>query len=120
MSFLVCDFIQVIGDEPLLITNTAKELNFDTILRYAQHTALLIFNVKGLNSTVPVLVNNTKVGWLTPTPLQSGWFTQMVALKGSVLKDAEANELQLQAAPSDNFDIKDVMCFFGQLIPEGT
>jgi hypothetical protein len=119
MSFLVCDFIQVIGDEPLLITNTTKEVNFDTLSRYAQHTALLIFNVKGLNSTVPVLVNNTKVGWLTPIPLQSGWFTQMVALKGNVLKDG-TNELQLQAAPSDNFDIKDVMCFFGQLIPEGT
>jgi hypothetical protein len=111
--FIVSDFIQVIGDEPLMITNTAKEVTFDTARRDAAHTALLMFNVKGLNSAVPVLVNNTKVGSLTPTPLQSGWFTQMVALKGSVLKDG-TNEFQLQAAPVDNFEIKDVMCFFGQ------
>jgi hypothetical protein len=110
---VVSDFIQIRGDAPLTIGNTAVEVNFNTGGRNPQHTALLMFNIKGLNSTVPVKVNNTAVGSLTPNSSQTGWFTQMVALNGSSLKDG-TNELQLEAVGNDSFEIKDVMCFFGQ------
>ena len=110
---VVGDFIRVVGDNPQTIGSAAVELPFNTGGRDANHDALLVFGVKGLNSTVGVKVNNTVVGSLTPCPTQDHWITQMVYMIGSQIRNG-ANELQLEAAGNDSFQIKDVTCFFGQ------
>jgi hypothetical protein len=110
---VVSDFIRVVGDSPKTIGNAAVELNFSTGGRNAAHDALLIFNVKGLNSTVTVKVNNVPVGSLTPCSTQTHWFTQMVYMVGNQINNG-TNELQLEAVNNDPFEIKDVSCFFGQ------
>ena len=92
---------------------SAVELTFNTGGRDAGHDALLVFAVKGLNSTVQVKVNNTVVGSLTPCPTQAHWITQMVYMVGSQINNGN-NELQLEAVNNDSFQIKDVTCFFGQ------
>jgi hypothetical protein len=107
------DFIRIVGDNPQPIGNAAVELPFDTSGRNANHDALLVFGVKGLNSTVQVKVNNTAVGSLTPNSTQTHWFTQMVYMVGNRINNGN-NELQLEAVNNDSFDIKDVTCFFGQ------
>jgi len=89
------------------------ELTFNTGGREASHDALLVFGVKGLNSTVNVKVNNVVVGSLTPNSSQTHWFTQMVYMGGGSINDGN-NELQLEAVGNDVFEIKDVSCFFGQ------
>jgi hypothetical protein len=113
---VVANFVMIRGDDPLLIGSAAVELPFNTGGRDAGHTAFLIFNVRGLNSIVPVKVNNVTVGSLFKTEELSARFaTQMVALQGSSLKDG-TNELQLEGAGNDQFEIKDVFCFFGQSV----
>ena len=106
------NFVLIRGDNPLVIGSTAVELPFNTGGRDAGHTALLIFNVRRLDSIVPVKVNNVTVGSLFRQPLSS-FATQMVALQGTSLKDG-TNELQLEGAGNEAFEIKDVSCFFGQ------
>ena len=110
---VVSDFIRIVGDSPKSIGNAAVELPFNTGGREASHDALLVFGVKGLNSTVSVKVNNVVVGSLTPNATQTHWFTQQVYMGGSSIKDGN-NELQMEAVNNDGFEIKDVSCFFGQ------
>jgi hypothetical protein len=112
---VVANFVMIRGDDPLLIGPAAVELPFKTGGRDAGHTALLIFNVRGLDSLVPVKVNNVIVGSLLPQGKLSLFATQMVALQGSSLKDG-TNELQLEGVGNDQFEIKDVFCFFGQSV----
>ena len=110
---IVSDFIRIVGDSPKAIGNAAVEMAFNTGGRDAGHDALLMFGVKGLNSTVQVKVNNVVVGSLSPNSTQTHWFTQMVYMGGGSIKDGN-NELQLEAINNDAFEIKDVSCFFGQ------
>jgi hypothetical protein len=112
---VVANFVMIRGDDPLLIGPAAVELPFNTSGRDAGHTALLIFNVRGLNAQVPVKVNNVIVGTLGPRGQLSPFATQMVALQGSSLKDG-TNELQLEGVGNDEFEIKDVFCFFGHSV----
>jgi hypothetical protein len=110
---VLSDFIRVVGDSAQTIGSAAVELNFNTGGRNANHDALLVFGVRGLNSTVQVKVNNTAIGSLTPNSTQNHWFTQMVYMGGNQLNNGN-NELQLEAVNNDSFEIKDVTCFFGQ------
>ncbi len=112
---VVANFVMIRGDDPLLIGRAAVELPFNTGGRDAGHTAFLIFNVRGLDSNVAVKVNNVIVGLLGAHDDLSPFFTQMVALQGSSLKDG-TNELQLEGVGNDQFEIKDVFCFFGQSV----
>jgi hypothetical protein len=77
---VVPNFVMIRGDDPLPIGSAAVELPFKTGGRDAGHTALLIFTVRGLNSTVPVKVNNVIVGSLTSQGKESPlpFATQMV------------------------------------------
>ena len=110
---VVSDFIRIVGDNAQTIGSTAVELNFNTGGRHSSHDCLLLFRVKGLNSTVPVKINNVQVGSLDPTSTQNHWFTQMVYMTGNQIKDG-TNEMQLEAVGGDSFQIKQVSCFFGQ------
>jgi hypothetical protein len=110
---VVSDFIRIVGDAPQNIGNAAVELPFNTGGRNANHDALMVFSVRGLNSTIPVKVNNVEVGSLTPTSTQNHWFTQMVYMGGARLNSGD-NELQLEAVNNDQFQIRQVTCFFGQ------
>jgi len=110
---VVCDFTRIVGDATKDIGNAAVEMNFGTGGREAGEDALLIFSVKGLNTTVPVLVNNVNVGSLAPNPTQNHWYTQMVYLGGNQLNNG-TNELQLEAVNNDAFQIRQVSCFFHQ------
>ncbi len=110
---VVGDFIRVVGDSPKPIGSSAVELPFNTGGRDSAHDALLVFGVRGLNSTVQVKVNNTIVGSLTANSTQAHWFTQMVYMTGAQINSGN-NELQLEAVNNDSFEIKDVTCFFGQ------
>ena len=110
---VLCDFTRIVGDGAQSIGNAAVELTFGTGGREAGEDALLIFSVKGLNSTVPVKVNNADVGSLTPNPTQAHWYTQMVYMGGSALNNGD-NELQLEAVNNDGFQIRQVSCFFHQ------
>ncbi|MGH3978339.1 MAG: hypothetical protein ACRDRZ_04965 [Pseudonocardiaceae bacterium] len=106
-------------------------------------TAFLIFNVRGLthaNQDVVVRVNGTEQGTIQhyfpggpgvnegdiddPAKLrhQNHWYTQLIALTGSQLNDGD-NELQIEAVrfpgntagnTFDDFQIKDMICFFHQ------
>ena len=133
---VLCDFIQIVGDSPVTIGDSLPvfEKTFGTGGRESGSTALLIFNVRGLtfaNQDVSVKVNNQEVGKIfrygglndaERTDTAKYWYTQMIALQGSTLHDGN-NELQIEAVgwpgatntnKFDDFQIKDVMCFFHQ------
>lgn len=131
-----CEFTQIVGDDPVVIGDSKPvwEANFDTEGRKSSGSAFLVFNVRGLalaDADVKVKVNNQVVGKIFRhgsfgASTQSGnaeyWHTQMIALSGSTLKDG-ANEIQIEAvgaegekeaASRDDFELKDLMCFFHQ------
>jgi len=136
---VVCDFIQIVGDAPVTIGDALPvwEANFNTGGRKAGtdigSTAFLIFNVRGLTHTnldVNVKINNVVVGKIyrygglneaERTDTAQYWYTQMVALTGSQLKDGN-NEIQIEAVTFpgggknnfDDFQLKNVICFFHQ------
>ena len=95
-------------------------------------TALLIFNVRGLTFTnvdVAVKINQQPVGKIcryggvndaARTDTSNYWYTQMIALNGSQLKNGN-NEIQIEAVgwpgatntnKFDDFQLMDVVCFF--------
>lgn len=116
--------------------------NFSTRGRQKDGSAFLIFNVSGLTRTkleCDVELNGKVIGHISPLlsepalqSLHSGltkyWFTQMIALEGSQLNDKEENTIQIYAAhyeggPEqdisewfDDFQLKDMFCFFKQSI----
>jgi len=131
-----CEFTQIVGDDPVVIGDSKPvwEANFDTEGRKSSGSAFLVFNVRGLalaDADVKVKVNNQLVGKIFRhgsfgACAQSGnaeyWHTQMITLSGSMLKDG-ANEIQIEAigvvgekkaASRDDFELKDLMCFFHQ------
>jgi len=114
---VVSDFITIVGDAPKTITVTEVDLPFNTGGRRAANDAsghaVVFLTVKGLRNSAPVKVNNDKIGELSPHTDQNGWYVQMIALPGSVLNDGN-NVLELEAHPGDNYQVKDVFCFFHQ------
>jgi hypothetical protein len=113
---VLCDFTEIVGDTPQVITPAVFERNFRTGGRTSGQTAFLLFNVRGLtNASVLVQVNNQVVGAIFPYPGSntSYWYTQMIALNGSQLRDGD-NEIQIEAVGSDSFEIKNMVCFFHQ------
>jgi hypothetical protein len=128
---VLSDFTLIRGDNPVTIGDGTPlwEATFGTGGRVASEAALLIFNVRGLTSTnvdVVVKVNNVQVGTIRryggDGDIANNWYTQMIAVGGSQLNDG-FNELQIAAvgwpgATSgnlfDDFELKDVVCFFHQ------
>lgn len=133
---VLCDFIEIVGDSSVTIGDSQPvwEKAFNTGGRNSSGTALLIFNIKGLTyatSSVAVKINNTTVGNLYPYKckddaerdiVSQNWYTQMISVSGSTIKDGN-NEIQINAvgypgATSsnmyDDFQIKNVVCFFHQ------
>src|SRR5262245_65553487 len=98
------EFATIIGDSPVSIGMAVYETNFSTADRISTHNALLFFSVKGLNSEVPVLVNNTTVGKLYPNPTQTHWSTQMVYMSGQSINNG-SNELKLQDVGNDGIQM---------------
>ena len=119
MATVVCDFIQIVGDDPEDISATVWEKKFKTGGRSSgggvATTALLLFNLRGLTSAnIPVKINNAPVGTIYhyANANVDHWYTQMVALHGYQLNDGE-NEIQLESN-TDSFQIKNMVCFFHQ------
>ena len=136
MATVVSDFIEIVGDSPVTIGDGLPvwEANFNTGGRVASATAFLILNVRGLTYAsfdVDVKVNNQSVGTIQRyggvtnadrDQQAKHWFTQMISLAGSVLKDG-INEIQISAVKYpgstasntfDDFALKNVYCFFHQ------
>lgn len=133
---VLCDFIQIVGDTPVEIGDSLPvwEATFNTGGRHASGTAFLIFNVRGLTFTdvnVNVKINNQVIGHIARygglndderNNTAKYWYTQMIAMKGSTLNNG-SNEIQIEAVgfpgatntnKFDNFELKDVICFFHQ------
>ena len=128
---VVSDFTIVQGDDRVTIgdSNTLWEANFSTSARVESEPALLIFNVRGLTDTnvdVVVRVNDIQVGTIGRynggSSNAGNWFTQMIRVEGATLNSG-SNELRIEAVgwPGatagnmfDDFDLKDVVCFFHQ------
>ncbi len=113
------------------------EMTFNTGGRRTSGTALLSLMVRGLthaSNAVPVRVNDTVVGHITPNryPTEADravvsdhWFAQYFAFPANVLNDGN-NEIRVEAAPFpeatpannfDDFTIRDVVCHFKQDVP---
>ena len=133
---VVCDFTQIIGDEPVKIGDSQPvwEANFDTGGVHQPGWAFLIFNVRGLtytNVNVNVKINNVVIGQIARyggsndaerNERAKYWYTQTITMYGSKLRNG-SNEIQIEAvgfpgATNDNkfddFELKDMMCFFHQ------
>ncbi|MEA5574351.1 hypothetical protein [Calothrix sp. UHCC 0171] len=133
---VLCDFTQIIGDTPVTIGDPKPvwEQTFNTGGRESGSTGFLIFNVRGLTYTnvdVNVKLNNRVIGKIArygglndadKNENAKYWYTQMVAFNGSDLNNGN-NEVQIEAVgfPGstdtnrfDDFEIKDMMCFFHQ------
>ena len=128
---VVSDFTLIQGDGRVTIgdSNTLWEATFGTGGRSASEPAFLIFNVRGLTDTnvdVVVKVNNVEVGTIRRynggSDNAGNWYTQMISVDGDTLISGN-NELQIEAVSwpgatngnlFDDFDLKDVVCFFHQ------
>lgn len=140
----LCDFTQVVGDRPVNIGDREPlfERTFGTGGRQ-RSPAFLIFNVRHLTHSdlnVPVSINGHEVGFIhnyrpggpdidrtdgsQPEKYRQidHWYTQMIAFPGSQLDRGE-NTIQIQATQFpensarnkyDDFQIKDMFCFFHQ------
>ena len=120
MATILCDFVEIVGDTPINVTSTAQTINFNTGGRIAsgtQSSAFLLFNVRGLTNPrlVPVRVNDRNVGSIFPYSNSnvSYWYTQMIALTGNQLNSGD-NQILLEAVDNDQFEIKNMVCFFHQ------
>ncbi len=117
----VADFITIVGDSPRTIGVTEQDIPFNTGGREGSNSvsdhAFIILSVKGLRNSVAIKVNGQTIDQLHPAPdtanFQKTWFTQMVAMRGSVLRNGN-NVLELEARPGDNFQVKNTFCFFHQ------
>jgi hypothetical protein len=139
---IIGDAPVTIGDENTLFETSFNTAGREGGTVVGQ-TAFLIFNVRGLthaNQDVVVSVNGTQQGTIghyfpggpgvntndinDPNKLrhQNHWYTQLIALTGSQLNDGD-NQLQIEAVrfpgntgtnTFDDFQIKDMMCFFHQ------
>jgi hypothetical protein len=123
--------------------NPTWEATFHTGGRRRDHPALLVFNVRHLTHTkrdVPVRINEMEVGRIhnyypggpgvgetnVSDPAkhrqQDHYYTQMIAMNGERLNDG-TNEIEIDAVDFpgnsgsnkyDDFNVKDLVCFFHQ------
>ena len=112
---VLCDFIQIVGDagQPIPQTTGNAQVplpDFNTGGREAGSTALLVYSVMNLAGSAAVYINGDNVGTITATSGNGFFFTQLIALSGSVLHDGN-NEIVLKQV-TNAFWIKDVICFF--------
>lgn len=130
---VLADFTVIRGDSPITIgdNNTSWDTTFNTGGRH-NSAAVLMFNIQHLTHThrnVVVKVNGNEVGRIYPYSGEfetaKNWYTQIITLTGSQLKSSGNNQLRIQAVrldPEDttgtnvfdDFNIKDVVCFFHQ------
>ena len=133
---VVCDFAQIVGDSPVTIGDPRPvwEAEFSTGGRRSNAAAFLLFNVRGLTYTdtdVNVKLNNRVVGKIyrygglsgsDKTEMARHRYTQMIHFNGSDLNNGN-NEIQIEAVgfPGssnanmyDDFQIKNLVCFFHQ------
>lgn len=127
------NFTLIVGDQPVGIGDSQPvwEQKFSTPDRDSNYPAILMFNIRGLTyatKTVEVKINEKIVGTIAPyaTPdaqrniFATNWQMQTVALVGADIKNG-VNEIQINAVgfpgssesnKYDNFEIKDVICFY--------
>lgn len=127
---IVSNFKLVIGDRPITIgdSNPVWLGTFSTPPQTQSQPAILMFNVKGLTSTktpVDIKINHVSVGQIMPYGHEkvSVWHTQMVAFNGETLTGINEIEIAAVKFPGatptntlDDFQIKDMICFFHQLV----
>jgi hypothetical protein len=127
---VLCDFQVIQGDVSKRIGDGATlwEKSFSTSGRESSGHAILMFMVRGLTSThqtVKVKINNKEVGEISNYHGANSqhWFTQIINVGGNNLRHSGNNELQLEAVSYpeasaanlfDDFEIRDVVCFFQQ------
>ena len=118
---ILADWTQIVGDAsvtigavtgvnavPVPLNGTA----FDTSGREENQTALLMFSVRDLLGSARVLINGHEVGTITSS-VPGYWSTQMISVSGSQLRSG-GNFLVMKDV-SDQFSIKNLMCFFHQV-----
>jgi len=116
MATVLADFTQILGNGPVTVRQTPAGAefpigSFDTGGRLSNQTALLIFSARNLTGSAAVSINDVTVGTITATP--SGFSsTQIVSVSGSELRDG-ANRIVLKNV-TDDFEIKNLICFFHQ------
>lgn len=132
---VICDFTVIHGDDSVLIGDGHEEWDetFNTGGRnsYSDGGAFLLLNVRGLTHTdrdVDVQINGRSVGKIRHYGGQKEtagyWFTQMIHFPSSILHDGD-NRIEIRAVtwpgttPAnrfDDFELKDVICFFKQTV----
>lgn len=135
---LVSDFTVIQGNADHLVGDPATlwEQNFNVWGYKEGSQAMLIFMVKGLTYAtegVDVKINNKVVGQIFPyrwptkemrNAAASHYYTQIINIGGDALTPGK-NELQIEAIgfpeesgsnKFDNFEIRDLMCFFQQAV----
>ena len=119
MAFL-SDWHQLVGNTSITIAAVSGSdgvpvpLNgnsFQTAGREANELVLLMFSVRDLLGSAKVFLNNTEVGTITSSA-PGFWSTQLISVSGSVLKETN-NHLVLKSV-TDQFSLKNFMCFFHQ------
>ncbi len=76
----VSDFITIIGHVEIHITATRSDFAFGTGGRESGGQAFIIFNIRNLRETLPVKVNDHRIGFLAAYPNTAdfqgtAWFT---------------------------------------------
>lgn len=84
---------------------------FSTAGRSSTNPAMVMLQVKDLETETPVYVNGNFVGNLTATPSGSLWSTQMLPFNGNWLLDG--NNL-FSITGLDTFSLKAAVCLFHQ------
>jgi hypothetical protein len=117
---LLSDWIQLVGNTSITIPAVSGSqgvpvpLNgnsFSAAGREATQTALLMFSVRDLIGSAKVFINDSEVGTITSTA-PGFWSTQLISVPGSQLKES-LNHLFLRSV-TDQFSLKNLMCFFHQ------
>jgi hypothetical protein len=130
---VLCDFVVIQGDASAPVGDGHEEFDrtFSTGGRvsYDDGGAFLLLSVRGLTHTdrdVDVQINGVSVGHISHYGGQDEtagyWFTQIIHFPSIVLNDGN-NRFEIRAVtwpgatPTnrfDDFDLKDVICFFKQ------
>jgi len=132
---VLCDFTVIQGDNAQPIGDGHEEFEriFNTGGRnsYPDGGAFLLLNVRGLTHTdrdVDVQINGQSVGSIRhyggKDETASYWFTQMIHFPSNILRDGD-NRIEIRAVTwpgstpdnrFDDFELKDVICFFKQTV----
>ena len=117
---MLADWVQLVGNTGITISAVSGSegvpvpLNgnsFSAAGREATQTALLMFSVRDLLGSAKVFINDSEVGTITSTA-PGFWSTQLISVSGSKLNET-MNHLVLKSV-TDQFSLKNLMCFFHQ------